>query len=111
MVQVQPDKMRSDDHDLLITLNTKVDGLVTDVRDLKDGVYSRLQDHERRINRLEHDHVAIGGVETAYEQLKENTDFIKNFQRSWRLVAGFLGLLGSVLGLILQALLSYLGVI
>lgn len=43
----------SEDHDLLITLVTKVDGVKEDIRVLNDGTNAKINDHETRIRSLE----------------------------------------------------------
>lgn len=43
----------ADDHDLLIKLNTLMDGLKEDIRDLKSGTSMKIDDHESRIKTLE----------------------------------------------------------
>ena len=43
----------SADHDLLIKLETKMDGLKEDIRSLSDGTAKQINDHEVRINSLE----------------------------------------------------------
>ena len=43
----------NDDHDILIELRTKLEGLKNDIRDLKDGTATQLADHERRLVELE----------------------------------------------------------
>jgi hypothetical protein len=43
----------SKDHDLMIKLEVKMDGIKDDIRELKDGTKSQLNDHEIRLNSLE----------------------------------------------------------
>lgn len=43
----------SNDHDLLIELKTKLDALIQSVNDIKTGVSVQLDDHEKRLRRLE----------------------------------------------------------
>ena len=43
----------SGDHDLLITLDTKVDALKDDIRNINDGTTKTLNDHEIRLRYLE----------------------------------------------------------
>lgn len=42
-----------DDHDLLIELKTRMEGLKTDIEGLKNGTSTQIADHETRINSLE----------------------------------------------------------
>lgn len=43
----------ADDHDLLIELKTRMEGLKDDIKDMRDGVSLRLEDHEKRISAVE----------------------------------------------------------
>lgn len=43
----------ADDHDLLIELKTRMEGLREDIADLRGNVSLRLEDHEKRIASLE----------------------------------------------------------
>lgn len=43
----------SDDHDLLIRIDTQMKGLKDDIKDLKDGTSITIADHEKRISCLE----------------------------------------------------------
>ena len=45
--------VHSGDHDLLITLVAKVDGVKEDIRILNDGTSTKIADHETRIRGLE----------------------------------------------------------
>ena len=49
----QERKRENIDHDLLITLNVKLDGVVIDMKEIKDGSASQLTNHELRIKTLE----------------------------------------------------------
>lgn len=42
-----------DDHDLLIRIETRMEGLKADIKELKDGTSTQLIDHETRIKKLE----------------------------------------------------------
>ena len=46
-------KTERDDHDLLIAMETKLDSLIEDIRDLKDGTSKIVGDHEARIRKME----------------------------------------------------------
>lgn len=41
------------DHDLIIRLGEKIDGLKEDIKELKDGMTTKTEDHEKRIKSLE----------------------------------------------------------
>jgi formylmethanofuran dehydrogenase subunit B len=41
------------DHDLIVELKTKIEGIRDDIKDLKDGTTERIANHELRLNTLE----------------------------------------------------------
>lgn len=43
----------SDDHDLLIELKTRMEGLKDDIRELKDGYAVEINDHDGRLDKME----------------------------------------------------------
>lgn len=47
------DITKMNDHDLLVTMHEQIKGIKSDIRDLKDGTSSKLNDHELRLRRLE----------------------------------------------------------
>ena len=50
------------DHDLLIKLETKLDGLIVDVKLLNEGTSGKLSDHEGRIRIMESKILTWGGA-------------------------------------------------
>jgi broad-specificity NMP kinase len=52
----------TDDHDLLIKIDTQVKGLKDDIKDLKDGTTIKIADHEKRIGCLEVSQSLISGA-------------------------------------------------
>lgn len=52
---------QSKDHDLLIELRTKIEGISQDIRDIKDGTKNTLDDHETRIRTLEGYRTTLAG--------------------------------------------------
>lgn len=43
----------ANDHDLLIRIETRMEGLRTDIKELKDGTSSQIDDHEKRLQKIE----------------------------------------------------------
>jgi autotransporter adhesin len=41
------------DHDLIVELKTKIEGIRDDIKDLKDGTTEKIANHETRLNTLE----------------------------------------------------------
>ena len=50
------------DHDLLIELKTKLDGLINDVKTLNDGTSKQINDHETRIRTMEKDSEDLANI-------------------------------------------------
>ena len=76
------DRMQRADHDTLIRVEGKVDGIVTDVKDMKDGVNTKLLDHEARVKILE----------------QQSHDF----KTIWKFVVALATTIGTVLGFTLS---------
>lgn len=58
---MEPDILKMNDHDLLVTMHEQIKGIKNDIKDLKDGTSAKLADHEARIRRLElYGAIAIG---------------------------------------------------
>ena len=58
-------KPTTTDHDLIIRLDSKMDDLKQDIKDLKDGTTTQIQDHEARLRTLEkeaEDHILVKKV-------------------------------------------------
>src|SRR3989344_5475641 len=75
------------DHDLLITLNAKVDGLIVEVKSMQDGVGKEIANHEVRIRKIE-------AVHDAVKQLNGVIQKVHDFEVSanvFRVLAGILG--------------------
>jgi hypothetical protein len=47
------------DHDLLVTLNAKMEGLRADIQALSDGTATKIANHEARLNNLETNNVRL----------------------------------------------------
>lgn len=57
----EQDILKMSDHDLLITMHEQIKGIKADIKDLKDGTSTKLQDHENRIRRIElYGAIAVG---------------------------------------------------
>lgn len=73
------------DHDLLITLNTKVDLLTTIVNEMKDGTTEKITKLETRVKILEDTHAGID-TRGEVEKIRMNKDKIKELEKRWRFV-------------------------
>ena len=94
----------SSDHDLLIELNTKFGIFMiqnkNDMKDLKDGASTQLQehenkikDHEKRINDMEELRDLINPIQVVkdFRSLESEIHDIKVTAKVWRVVAGMFG--------------------
>lgn len=92
------------DHDLLIRVDAKVDNLALDVKDLKDGFSARLVTVENKITQYDKI-LAEYSPEPIVKQLHENTQWIRDFKTTNRVVIGlftFLAFLAGILGTIVS---------
>lgn len=81
------------DHDLLIILTTKVDGLSAKLDNMQNGVTQQLANHEQRIN-------AIEKIVDQVDALNTYKDFLglKQEVRDWKTSANAFRLIGGVIG-------------
>ncbi len=93
-------KLNLKDHDLLIRLDQKVDNLIISMDKLNDGTTQQLAQHDLRINALEKLHEELNPKEIA-TQVKDNTDFIKSFKITWRLMIFTTSIISAVISFIL----------
>lgn len=82
-------KQQQSDHDLLITLNTKVDGLAMAVGELKDGIYTRVGALETRLKMMEDSHAGID-TRAEVERIRENHEKVEELEKRWRIIAWLL---------------------
>ena len=52
----------TNDHDLIIRIDTRLTDLITTVKDIKDGTVVQLADHEKRIQDLEKTRIDFRGI-------------------------------------------------
>ena len=100
------DQRRQLDHDVLIRVDSKVDRLSLDVKDLKDGIGVRMTALELRMD--DYDKLVITSDPT--RRVKEHDDMVawmKEIKRTWKLLlagAAGLGFLLSQLKVIIDLL-------
>lgn len=61
----EQNKIQAIDHDSIIRLESKVDQILTDIKELKDGFSSKIDDHEKRLQTLESIKTKMVGVSVA----------------------------------------------
>lgn len=90
------------DHDLLIRLETKMDSVVVDIKELKDGTTQTMAGHGLRIKKLEDITTAVKPVETVAEfRVLQNQvrDFFTT-ANTWRVITGLIS--GAIVFLLTQ---------
>lgn len=65
------------DHDLLVRVDEKLNGLSRSVSDMRDGVSKQLADHEHRLRQLEADYVPNAVYTPAHQSLIKSIDSMK----------------------------------
>ena len=81
------------DHDLLITLNTKVDALTLAVKELRDGTSLKIAEQESRIRKIEEliDQTNPAQSYKDFLVLKQEVHDFKVTAGVWRFIAGSIG--------------------
>ena len=81
------------DHDTIVRLESKLDGLVSDVKEMKDGTTAKIIDLDLRIKSIEK--IAIEtDAPNSYHQMQKLIQDIHDFKQSvgiYRIIAGFVG--------------------
>lgn len=97
------DELQRADHDTIVKIETKLDGLITDVKIMGDGVMGKLSDHEVRIKKLEDVVIQIDPITTVKEFRILQQQFHDSITtaNTYRIIAGFIG--GLVMFLLTQA--------
>lgn len=82
------------DRDLLVTLNVKVDGIVTDIKELKDGLTDRITVLENKVQALEESHAGFN-VQEVVQDFRIWKDRLKLI--SWLIAPVYLTIAGLIL--------------
>lgn len=103
-------KMQRTDHDTLIRVEALMNGLVSDVKDLKDGTAARLIEHETRLRSLEKiaDEYKPGPL---VNQLMENTNNIRDMRTSKNTVFLVASVVGGIIAFLFMVVSNVLGII
>ena len=95
------EKLQRTDHDLLIRLESKVDSLIVDVKEVKDGTNTQLTDHETRIRVVEKVHEEVNPIQTVKE-FRELQQQMHDFKTIWKFVITVASVIGGVIGFALS---------
>lgn len=103
---IETGKLRRSDHDLLIRLESKVDDIASDVKDLKDGTGTKLNEHELRIRKLE-ETAEKAQVDKRLNQIDELITWMANTKVSIKYVIAIVATATSILTFFLKLALDY----
>lgn len=89
------------DHDMLVVLNTKVDQLTFDIKEIKDNIITRIAKAEARLDAIDLYHAAV--------PLKEYGDLAKwvdTFRSNYKLIITFGGIFAGIIGAIFEKIIQ-----
>ncbi len=95
------DKLQRLDHDTLIRLESKVDSVLTDIKDLKEGTTTKLADHELRLRVLEK-LAEQYQPELNLKKLNEVYQWKHDFQVTWKVILATASAVGGIVGFLLE---------
>lgn len=94
--------MSENDHDLLVRVDEKLNGLGKTVGEMRDNNTKVLADHEHRLRSLENDYIPRDAYETAHQALVTSIDGMKKIiymaMGAWFLLTLLIGLALRFLG-------------
>lgn len=101
-LQHMDDRQRAD-HDMLITVNTKMDAVLQHMIDLKDGFNQRLLEVESRIKYFNDLEIALNPKKMK-EDLDKVVDWKDKFGFTWKIVVFSSSAISAVIGFILAVI-------
>ncbi|PWU04795.1 MAG: hypothetical protein C5B43_04115 [Verrucomicrobia bacterium] len=93
--------LNSRDHDMLVTLNTKVDQLTFDIKDIKDNLITRMAKVESRLDAIDLYHAQI-----PLSQYNDIAKWTENFRANLKFIMIISGISLSLFGAIIERLLQ-----
>lgn len=104
------EKIRRSDHDTLIRLESKVDTLVTDVKELKDGTTAKLIQLETRISALE----KIGeqyNPRDLVPKILANDQWIHDYKLTYKIIISVAVIVSSIVGFLMAIVSQAVGLL
>jgi len=106
------------DHDILVELVTtqklnhqavlkEISGVQSDIKEVKNGISSQIAEHHLRIQVLE-SFIQTRATENKIKEWDEATVWVRDFKRTYLMVTGFIGLVGTVIGYFMNNLLNWI---
>lgn len=100
------DRLQRSDHDTLIRLESKVDTLIVDVKEMKDGTSTKIAALETRVESIEKVHEKIRPEESV-KLLGEVVDWQKQYKLTWRLVIAMVSAIGAIVGFLTNLVVDF----
>ena len=104
------DKMRQADHDLLIRLETIVNKIAEDVKELKDGTNTKLENHGARLALVEK-FVDEHNSARVLQKVEEHHLWIRDFQTRWATVLVITSAVTGIVVFVLDKILKFFKII
>lgn len=98
------------DHDILIRLEEKVERLIKDVSNMKDGVYRKIDNIEIKVNNLQSDHVLLSHKEIK-KKIEQCNMFIEEFKttiRDLKYLIGIAGVMGAIIAYVTRFIFDFI---
>ena len=93
------------DHDLLIRLDTKLERLSEDIKEMKNTQASRIGSVEQRITSLE-DTIQNSSPKNSRTLTEANAAWIHDFKLTWKTMMTLASAIGAVVGFIISAIVQ-----
>ena len=99
------DKLQRLDHDMLIRLETKLDGVAIDIKEVKEVTTIRLSNLENRVNELEKLRDELNPREVV-KKVNEVYQRQYDFQLTWKVVVAVAAGIGGIVGFLISTLVN-----
>lgn len=104
------EKLQRADHDLLIRLETKVDQIVIDIKEVKDGTKAQLISLDQRVKAMEELRDKLAPVEL-HKMILEDHQWIHDFNLKWKIILGIAGTIGAIVSFLIYLILNIVNLI
>lgn len=102
-------RIQKSDHDTLIRLETKVDQIVVDIKELKDGLNAKVADLDARVKLMEKLRDEMTPIES-HNRINELWQWKHDFSLTWKVIITIASVVGGVVGFILSVVTDLMGI-
>ena len=102
-------RIQKSDHDTLIRLETKVDQIVVDFKELKDGLNAKVADLDARVKLMEKLRDEMTPIES-HNRINELWQWKHDFSLTWKVIITIASVVGGVVGFILSVVTDLMGI-